>query len=169
MILVFASCAVPVYSWSIVAFLQKLPSWLLSLSLWELAGAFAYTEVFALLESLLLLLGVVLLCVALPPRFFRDRFVAQSSMTVFVTSAWVVVLQFNIETVRLWTLRTLLMWLVLYLVSIGVSYILVHRYRRLEECVTVFVERLVVLLCVYAPVTILSAAIIALRNVQGSV
>ena len=163
--LVFASCVVPVYSWSILAFLEKLPSWLLHLSLWDLIGAFAYTQAFAFLESGVILLGLIALLFVLPERFFSDRFVAQGSMLVLVTSVWAAAFQINVGTVRLWSLKIFLLWSTLYAVSIGIVYVLVHRYKRLEQSLYAFTERLAVLLYVYIPITILSFLAIVIRNI----
>jgi hypothetical protein len=166
-VLVFAACAVPVYSWSIVAFLERMPGWLLFLSLWDLMGAFAYTQAFAFLESAAVLLALILLSVILPARFLRDRFIAQGGMIVFLTVAWAVALRYarGNASVAFWSLKTLLLWLVLYSVSVGVPCLLINRYGRLEHIIDALVERLTVLLYFYVPITLLSIVVVILRNI----
>ena len=73
-VLVFAVCAFPVYSWSILSFFDRLPRWLLHLDPWAVIGIFAYAQMFALLESLSLLLVLLFLSAVLPVRLFRNRF-----------------------------------------------------------------------------------------------
>lgn len=51
--MVFTLIFVILYSWSTLAFFNYLPSWLLFLDGWTIAGIFAYSQVFALFESLL--------------------------------------------------------------------------------------------------------------------
>jgi hypothetical protein len=164
---VFAACVVPIYSWSIVAFLERMPGWLLFLNSWDLIGAFAYTQAFAFLESTIVLLILIVLSVILPARFFRHRFVAQGSMTMFLTLVWAIALR-NLKGkagVVSWTLKAFFLWLVLYSTSIGASYMFIHRFKRLEESINAFIERLTVLLYVYVPITFLSLMIVILRNV----
>jgi len=150
-------------------FFEKMPGWLFYLNCWDVIGIFAYTQTFALLESGIVLFVLILIGAILPARFFRDRFVAQGSMMVFLTSGWAIAAHYSAKVFNLWALKTLFLWSVLYLASIGVSYALLYRYKRLEEAMNSFVERLTVLLYVYAPVTFLSIIIVIFRNISRSV
>jgi hypothetical protein len=162
---VLAACAVPVYSWSIVAFFHKLPSWLLQLSLWDLVGAFAYTQVFALFEAALVLASVVGLCLIVPRRLLRDKFVAQGGTLVLLSSGWAVAVQLRANQLRSWGLRKFAVLALLYLLSIGVSYALIRRFGRLETAIGSLVDRLTVLLFLYGPLTAASLIVVFLRNV----
>ena len=165
----FASCVVPVYSWSILAFLEQMPGWLFYLNAWDVIGIFAYTQAFALLESAMVLFALVLLGAILPARFLRDRFVAQGSMLILLTSGWAIAAQYitiiPFTKYAPWHSKRFLLGAVLYLASIGVSYVLIRRYRRLEESINSFIERLTVLLYVYVPITFLSIITVILRNI----
>ena len=160
----FAACVFPVCTWAIFAFFEKLPSWLLFLSFRDLVGLFAYTEFFALLESTMVLLAMILLGVILPGRFFRDRFAAQGSTIVLLSAAWGVKLQREAHTIRSWPLKTFVLWSVLYLMSIGVAYLLIHRYERLEQYAIAFAERLTILLYIYVPLSLIGLLVVILLN-----
>lgn len=164
-LLVFAACVVSVYSWSIIRFFDRLTGWLYFLNIWEILSIFAYTEAFALLESLLLLLGVILLALLLPRRFFRDRFVAHGTGIVLLSALWAVVAQYNDEALRQWPLKILLFWLIVWLSTIAILFLLTQRYRRLEGALKSLSERFVVMLYLYIPLTILSLVIVVVRNV----
>jgi hypothetical protein len=169
-VLVFAACVVPLYSWSILVFFKKMSYWLLFLDAWDLVGIFAYAQAFAFLECAIVLLALVFLGAILPARFLRDRFVAQSSALVFLTSGWLIAQQLGRAQFFLFTPpRTMLLWLSLYLVSVGVSCVLIYRSKRLEKSINSFSERLTVLLYVYVPITFLSVIIVVLRNVTESI
>ncbi len=162
-VLVFASCVVPIYSWSILAFLKKVPSWLIFLRPWDLISIFAYSQAFALLESAIFLLVLILLSMILPARLFRHRFVAQGSVVMFLAAIYALVFQF-----KSWTdfsSTVLFLGAVLYLVLNGVAYVLVKRYKRLEQAIHAFVEQLTVLLYFYVPVTLVSVIIVIARNI----
>lgn len=170
LLLVFAACAFPVYTWTIVAFLQKLPSWLLFLGTWQLLGALAYTQLSAFVESVLLLLAAVGLALLLPRRLFSDKFVAQGGMVALVTGAWAIALQLNEKTVvRSFTLTTILAWIALLLVPMALLYLLIHLSTRVQRVVESVVDCPVVLLYAYLPLTVVGIIIVAVRNVLGSV
>jgi hypothetical protein len=162
-VLVFAACIAPICSWSILQFLEELRAWLFYLSSWDVISIFAYTQALALLESATVLLIVILLGAILPARFLRDRFVAQGSMVVLLTLGWAIATQYKI--IPRGFRPPARKFFLLYLASIGVSWVLIHRYKRLEESIDSFVERLTVLLYVYIPTTFLSVIIVMFRNI----
>jgi len=155
----------PVHVWSTLNLLREVPAWVLRLSSWELIGVIAYTQTFALLESVIILLVLVLLGAILPARLLRDGFVAQSSMMVFVTSGWAIAVHYGSEVVRLWGLKEFFLWSVLYLESIAVSCVLTHRCKRLERFLGSFIERLTALSYVYVLLDLLSIFVVIVRNI----
>lgn len=143
-------------------FIKGLPGWLSYLNNWELIGILAYSFVFAMLESALLLLFPIFLGTILPARYMLDKFVAWGSMKVILSLGWIVVVQFD---------NTLISnppwWISLYLASVGVSYVVIYRSKCIEQMISSFAEHLTTLLYVYIPITILSGVIIILRNILG--
>lgn len=163
--LVFSICAFPIYVWSIFNVLKEVPAWLLRLSAWDLIGIIAYTQLFALLESVLVFVALIILGGVLPARLFRDKFVPQSSMAVLLTSSWVMLAHsysgiFNPDRVK-----QLALWFALYLISLGLAYAAVQRYQKLQALLRAFGNRLMVLSSVYIAIGVLSAAVVVLRNV----
>lgn len=163
--LAFAVCAFPVYTWSIYQFIEQVPGWLYYLSVWDVLNIFAYTQLFALAESALLLLGLTLIAALLPARLFRANFVAIGTALVVLTAGWAIAAQYNDGILRTLPMRLLAVWAVIYAVSILVFYALVQRYDRLSKALTGFAERLLVLLYVYVPVSLVSLGIVIMRNV----
>lgn len=166
LLLVGAACAVPVYSWAILAFFQKLPSWLLFVRISEIVGAFSYSQLFAFFESGLLLLGLVAAAAVLPDHLLRDRFGAQAGTFALLSSAWAVALQLTTDDLLSWSAQTFAALGGLYLLSIALACILIHRFAVLETGVRAFIERLTVLLYLYAPLTAASVVVIILRNIS---
>jgi len=164
---VFAACAFPVHVWAILSILWELPAWILILTPWNMAGVIAYTLAFALLESLTLLSGLLVLAIVLPRRWFRDKFVALSTVAVFVTTGWAILAHYNDAALQTWSIKTFLLWAGVYLVSLGFSYTLVQRFTKLEKLVVSLADRLLILGYLYLSLDILSIAVIALRNVGG--
>jgi hypothetical protein len=162
---VFASCVFLTFSWTIVWFLWYGLGWLQFLNSWDVLGAFAYTQAFALLESTLILLLAVIVAIVLPADWFRDRFAAQGSMAVFVLTFWTLLYQFIAIGFQPWGLGQLLLALALPLISITIACTLVYRSERVETAICAVAERLKVFLYIYVPLGCLSLVIVIARNV----
>jgi hypothetical protein len=142
-----------------------MPGWLQFLDLWDVASIFAYTQAFALLESALVLLLLIGLCVVLPARFFKNKFAAQGCMAVSMMALWTAVFQSVSAEIRAWSIGEFLLWSALSLTAIGVPCVLVYRSRRIERAIRALAERLTVLLYVYVPLGLLSLIVVIARNV----
>jgi hypothetical protein len=135
------------------------------MSSWELVGAIAYTQAFALLESLLVLLCLLAFGAILPARLLRERFATVGSMLVFLTAAWAMLAQYNSNELGLWGPKDYLPWLALYLVSIAGPYLLIRSHKRMEGAIASLVERLTVLSAFYVIVGLLSILFVVSRNI----
>jgi len=162
-ILAFAACVFPIHAWAIYRTLSELPAWLQRLTLWDLIGAVAYTQVFALFESVGLLSILVFSSALLPARLFRHRFVAQSSTAVFLTSAWAVAIHFELIwpwEADIWSL----LWLSAYLSLLAAGALLVHARPKFANGLVNLVERLMPLSFAYVALSMLSILVVILRN-----
>lgn len=163
-LLVLAAGAFPIYSWAIVLFFERLTGWLYYLNIWEILSIFAYTQLFAFVESLAVVTGIVLLALVLPSRLFRETFVPTGTAIVLLTALWAMVAQFNDSTLRELPMRMLAVWFMLYLATIVVAWFLLYRSPRLRRAVQTLAERMSVLLYLYIPLSALSLLVILWRN-----
>jgi hypothetical protein len=139
------------------------------LSSWTITGVSAYMLAFALIESAVIFLALVLVGAILPAQLFRNKIVALGSVIVFITSGWAIAAHYNNEVIRSSDFQELSRWLLLYLASILVPYLLIQRFKRLEVFVSAFADRLTVLLLFYVPFGVLGMIIVLIRNVSGGV
>jgi hypothetical protein len=140
------------------------PAWLKQRNTWDFIGIISYTQSFALIETILVFLVLVLLGAILPARLFRDKFVALACMLVFLSSFYVILGHYNSYIIYVGHRKELAFWLASYLASIGVFYALIQRYKKVEELVRTFVERLLILSLGYITVGLLSVIIVIFRN-----
>jgi len=77
---VYAVIAVMISGWTMIAFLRKLPSWLLTLNIGEIFTVFSYAMVTNLVESLIVIFLLLTVCFLLPPRFLCDHFVVRGTI-----------------------------------------------------------------------------------------
>lgn len=148
-ILVFPVCVFPIHAWAILNVLREVPAWVLRLTSWELIGVIAYTQAYALVESLVALIILVVLGLLLPVRLYRNKITAYSTMIVLVTTIWTVLAHYNNGYIRLMGLMQFLPWLGLYILSIGIGYLLVWRYDRVASSIQAIIERIMVLSIIY--------------------
>jgi hypothetical protein len=162
--LVFAACIIPIHLWAILNLLHELPAWFIRLSLGELAGVIAYTQSFALLESLLVLACLLILGLLIPSQWIANRFVVLSSLLIFIVSLWSVVVQYNYDLIRTWGLRQFLPWMILFLISMAAPFFVI-RVEKSSMLIKTIVKRLAVLSVLYVIVDVVSVIVVVLRNV----
>jgi hypothetical protein len=77
---VYAVIFVMLSGWTIVAFLWKLPAWILMLTTREIFTIFSYSMFTNLLESLTVLLILLIACALLPSHFLHDDFIVRGTI-----------------------------------------------------------------------------------------
>ena len=87
--LVFGSIVFLVFSWSIRIFIFELPSQMLNTRWVDILINFLVLMATALLESMFILTGLVLLSVFLPGSWFRNSFVSKSFATLLVLMGFI--------------------------------------------------------------------------------
>ncbi len=165
---VYAVIAVMFSGWTIIAFLRKLPSWLLTLNVGEIFNVFSYSMFVNLTESLIVLLLLLAACVLLPARSLRDDFGARGSLLVLGILGSLMVylrmlMQFGIESVP----RLLIPPLVV-LVLTGLLLGFASRFRLvrfLHSGVLWIADRLVIFLYILVPLFIVLSIYVIFRNV----
>jgi hypothetical protein len=163
----FAVCAFPVYSWAILWFLHRLPSWILFLEPRDLAAIFVNVQAFALVESAAVFLFVAFVCLLLPGTAPDHSFVSRGCAVVVVHAFWILVLHAVGGDIPIWGRFKVLLLLGLYLVSLGSSLALVYRSSQVAEHLEMLAETLVVMLYVYVPLGTAGLIIDVLRHVLG--
>lgn len=164
--LVFALCFTLVYAWSTLMFFNFLPGWILYLGAWSIVGIFAYSQIFALLESLVCLFVMLLLAFVLPSRLLRQRFAAKAAVLILLAAAMAITAHMT-GVIPLWPSKKLIAVIIFYLFVSGAAVYLLDRYERLEQMVESGLERLRVLMFLYLPFVAAGVIILAVRNLAG--
>jgi hypothetical protein len=131
-------------------------------NLWDLAGMIGLTLVFALVESLLVAMGVVLLAAVIPGWWFTERFVALSAAAIWLTSLVSMFAHLQEPLVRSF-LGVLIG--VAYLAALAASAWALTRYPRFEGSLNRFLEKLAVLTAFYLALDGIGLVIVILRNI----
>lgn len=135
------------------------------MSLWDVLGTFAYTQAMAFLESLLYLLGLVVLSFILPLKWMRRRFVVQGAVLAFIVSIASMLTVYFSDLIPIWTRRELLQWMVeLLIVSIIISFFL-SRSQKAEKIISQLVDKMAILAVLYLLIDFFSIVVIFWRNI----
>lgn len=164
MLLAFAVCTIPVHVWLVINFLDQAKGIMIRVSTWDFVGVVSYNLAFALLESFLLFVAVLVLAFILPARVFRSKFVALSSVIIILATGWFIYLQYNDELIADRQVKLLAIWIISLFLAIGVLFILVHRSMKLETSIQALAQRLAVLAALYVLIDLVAVVIVVLRN-----
>jgi len=162
--LAFGAIAFPIHVWAIINILIIFPAWLLRLSLWELAGAVGYPLLDAFIESAILWIVMAVLALILPGKWLADKFVALSSVLIWLLSAWVALAHFIFASIVQWGPEQMIPALLLVAFSFVLVYGLVQRFARLESWIKKAAQGLAVLTYIYMLFDLLGLVVVVIRN-----
>jgi len=136
----------------------------MKMSLLDAISVDAYALAISLVESLIICLFLLALAALLPERLLRKKFVPHAMTLVLVTSIWAVFGQLNYQTIYDWTFGELLPWLLMYLGSCLVVYLLVQRFDRVANLIYRVVQWISVLATLYISLGVIGLVVVIFRN-----
>ena len=155
-----------VHSWSMRGFLHEVPSFILYFKIGQILAVFSYMMGFALLESLLVTIGLGLLSLVLPAGWFKNGFIYKSFVTVVLGGI-----------AMLWLENTIMSWdnkfppvellLTFAGITIGVwvaLLLLFHYIKPLQKVLLFIADRIGVMAYLYVPLGLLGLFIVLIRN-----
>lgn len=163
----FGVVALPVFFWSLIVFFHNIQSMFLRLSAWDVVGVLSYDETFALIESLVVLLFWLVVSAILPGILLRNKFLALSTTTILISGAWIIAVNYRNFSFN-WKPNEALLWIGLYLLSLAVPYVLIQRFRKLQELSQTLARRIAVLAYLYIALGCLGTLVVILRNAFAS-
>lgn len=164
-IIVFAAIIFIVHVWSIYNLLREIPAWILRLSSWDLAGVISYTLMFALVESIIVLVFLLVLAALLPGKIFRDKFVSISTVFIFLAAVWVVSFRYLEDRIRSWGMTGMLLLLALALATFVIAYLVVLKSEKADHMLNSLMQRVTLLSYLYLFIDITALVIVVSRNV----
>jgi hypothetical protein len=162
--LTFSSIIFMINMWAIINILRAIPSWILSRTIWEMIGIISYPLTFALIESLLFLVGLIILAVILPKQVLRCNFVALGSFAALLATLGMILAHFYGEDLGIWTLRDFGKYLLVLIGLVIVSWVPVYYFKGLKKTIEFIANRLTPLSTVYLALDIIAVMVIVIRN-----
>jgi len=156
-----------VFTWTLYRMFYYLPSWLGDMYTRDILVLSSYVFAFALLESLIVLGGMVALAFLLPVRFFKDKFVAQGGFLAALASLAAYLLHPKLVSITPWRLLYLVLIPIITLVGTIILLVLLSflfdRLPGLTRVVNSFAKWMTIFAYIYMPLGLLSLFVVLLR------
>jgi len=162
---VYAVIAVMFSAWTIPAFLWKLPTWLLTLNLGEIFTVFSYAMFTNFMESLIVLLPLLAVCILLPPRILRDHFALRGTILSAGFIGFLMVLLKVYKQIGVAGYIKLFIPPVGVLLLTALLLVFAPRIRFVRSAVLWLSDRLVIFLFILLPLYILLFVYVIARNI----
>lgn len=165
---VFGVIAIIVYTWTLMRFFWKLPSWLYFLNGGEIVASLAYLLVINLLESLAVLCAPLFLALVLPKGWFRDVFVARGAALSIAGLGCMMILAEQFNNFNDYPTLSLPLWPVLLAIA-GVALVVygcgrIGAVRRVLEAVA---DRVSIFAYVLTPLSVLALLLVVVLSARG--
>ena len=166
MLAVFGVAVFVCYSWTLLGFLFKLSSFVLYLTLGEIAHILAFMMAYALVESLLVSAVLVLLSATLPPGWLREGFAFKGFIIVIIATATSILFQ-NILVDNFPHPIVLLLFILIPIGLAAASIALVRTAPKILSLIHNIQDRVLIMLFVYVPMGVLSLMFVLFRNLTS--
>jgi hypothetical protein len=160
--------ALIVYTWTLLWFFWKVPSWLYFLNAGEILTTLAYSLATNLLESIVVMCGLLFLALILPGKWFRDVFVARGASLAMAGLAYMIFLANQFNNKNAYPTLSLQAWTVLLAaVLIAALVYLFGRIALLRKVLEVVADRMSIFTYILVPLSVISVLVVAFRALGG--
>lgn len=162
---VYAVIAFILYAWTLLWFFWKLPGWMFFLSAGNILDALVYALAVNLVESLLVLGGVLALAWVLPGRWFRDVFVARGAALGIAGLGYLMFLAYEFRDKMSYPKLDLPAWSVpLALVAIALVVYACGRFGVVRRVLEAIADRATIFVYILVPISLLSMLVILIHS-----
>jgi len=165
---VFGDVVFFVYSWAMRGFLYQLSSLLLYHTVGEILAVFSYLMAFALLESLIVMSGLLLVGFLLPTKWFRQGFAYKGFSATLVTGIAMILLNdylFSLDH-AMPPMKVIYFGAGIMVVFIATLNWIFKNVPRLQNYLLVVQDRMQIFIYFYVPLGFLGLIVIVLRNLR---
>jgi len=159
---VYAVIVFTVYSWTLLWFFWKYPSWLYFLNIGEILTVLAYSLATNFFESLVVLIAPLAVTVILPKKWFYDAFVARGVALVLPILGYMMYIAFQFES-KLDYPTEALNWAPVILAVTLLLVFVVGRVGFLRKVIEVFADRATIFIYLTIPLSLISVLVVVVR------
>ena len=160
---VYSLVVTVLYTWTLISFFWRVSSWLLYFSVGKIITLYAYAVVVNLLESLLVLGGLILLTLILPKKWLAEHFVSRGTLMLVFCFTSLAYFDSRFMVTRKFPAELLIWTPAVPVVAFILAYLL-GRVRLVARLAEPLAERMIIFLYIFIPVSLLSILVVGLRN-----
>jgi hypothetical protein len=160
---VYAMIVLLVYGWTIYWITWKFPSWIYYLTILEILWMICYAMVVNLLESLLFMIGILVLGILVPRAWLADRFAASGSLLSILIAGILMYFSAPIQLEEKFSYTPLIQMGISFLIASGIA-MLLPLYPPIAAFLDLLADRAKIFLYILLPVSLLSLVIVIVRN-----
>lgn len=166
---VYAVTVMMIYGWTLYRYIWEIPSWLYFLPLTDIVRIYAYALSVNFIESLVVLMLLLVICIILPMNWFYESFVARGSTLVILLLGYLMYFSNSFKSISGdFDPRTLINWTPAILIVIAMLVFASGRISVLSRIVGDFSSRAVIFLYILIPASVFSLLYVVIRNVFWS-
>ena len=161
------------FGWSIRGFLFEIPAFLLYLGLGDITAILFYMLAFALVESVIITGGLVLLSMILPSNWLKIGFAYKVFLIILVATIGSIFFQGyykigffeNLIMNNYSDLQPILEGLIICLIGLAVLFWIFNNKPRLQKYLSVVIEQFSIFGYIYFPLGVIGILVVFLRNI----
>jgi len=161
---VYAVISFMIYGWTFVLFFWKFPSWLNFMTPAQLFGAFSYGILTNVIESLIVISGLLCLCILLPSRYLRDAFVDRGTMITIIALGSVMLYQYKYRSVRFDFANDIRLWAIATVLITLLFVFLTTKVKFLKSAMLNISDRMIIFLYIFVPLSVICVLDVIIRN-----
>jgi hypothetical protein len=161
---VYAVVSFIIYGWTSVMFFWKLPSYSDFLTPAEIFGALSYSVFTNLIESLILISGLLCLYALLPPRYFRNTFTAFGSIATTIFLVSIMLYQRHYANARLDYTSGIRFWAIVTMIAILLFIFVTAKINFVRTAIVSIADRMVIFLYIFIPLSVICVLDVIIRN-----
>ena len=154
------------YSWYILMFTFKLPSWMLEVTFGEILAYFSYGMFWVFLDAIQLLAILVSVALILPPAWFKNDFSVSGGALAGLLFAWIVFVQFSLRTLFGLPAFQQLALLLVIMLSLIVTVLVVRRLLFFRKIILWFISSTSIFVYLYGFLTVIGILVVLIRNLS---
>jgi hypothetical protein len=162
---VYAIIVIFTYSWSLFQFFWRVPSWQNFSSLGEILVMLSYLITVNFMESLLLLFCITLVLMMLPISWGYDQFLVKGSLLVVILLGFLAYRNQQVYPSKVLFELSSRQWALWLGIQALILFAPLKKFPAVNRIVEEIADRLVIFLYIFIPVSLVSVAVVLLRNI----
>jgi len=162
---VYAVLVFMLYGWMTIVFFWKMTAWLFYLNLGEIGIVYSYGVFNEFVESVIYIFLLLMLTVALPTSFLRDKFQTRGTLIAVFLLGVVYSMSYLIAFQEIDRMKAALFALMAFGILNAILLWVSAKFSFVNRVIVFVTDQMTIFLYIYAPITVISFLVILFRMI----